>query len=423
VVRIRTPHADCPDRAAPSVPGVAAYLLTSLPLGLLWSAPLVLLAAAGALLAVVWVGLPLLALGLGLTRFAGGWERRRCAALLSRPVPPPYQGPVSWSRPLDSAWAAAGDPATGRDLRYLLLLPVLGVLDLAVLVPAVVVPATLVSLPAWFWALPTGEAALGPVSLDSWPRAVAAALVGLGAGWVAGRTLRRYGRHRADLVARLLGPSRSDYLARRVAELTGRRQAAVRGQLDELRRVERDLHDGAQTRLVTLGIDLGLARQAVRADPGRAVTLLDRAQDAAEAALADLRAVVRGIAPPVLADRGLAAAVASLAASVPVDIDVRVDLDRRLPPLVESTAYHVVAESITNILRHSGGRGATVEIRDQEGRLRIRVTDDGRGGARPGDGTGLHGLADRVAGIDGALTVRSPAGGPTTIEADLPCDW
>jgi signal transduction histidine kinase len=223
----------------------------------------------------------------------------------------------------------------------------------------------------------------------------------------------------AWVVTRLLPPVREQELAERVDVLTRTRRGALDVQAAELRRIERDLHDGAQARLVALSMQLGRAEERL-ADRPEVAELLRRARGEASAAIAELRDLARGIAPPVLADRGLAAAVESLGkrAAIPVAVDVA--LDERPLPLVETAAYFVVAEALTNVAKHAGGAGARVAIAMEGERLVVEVADDGAGGADPRGG-GLQGLRHRVEALDGLLTVTSPPGEGTTIRAELPC--
>ena len=198
------------------------------------------------------------------------------------------------------------------------------------------------------------------------------------------------------------------------------RAGAVEAAEGELRRIERDLHDGAQARLVALGMSLGLAEQQLAADPTAARRLLEEARAAAEEALRELRDLARGIHPPVLADRGLEAALAALVARLPLPVRLDVDLPGRPPAAQEAAAYFVAAEALANASKHAGASQLAVRIVRADGMLVVRVEDDGRGGADP-QGRGLQGLAQRVAALDGSVRVVSPAGGPTTIEAVMPC--
>ncbi|MGW1229629.1 sensor histidine kinase [Streptomyces sp. NPDC001478] len=228
----------------------------------------------------------------------------------------------------------------------------------------------------------------------------------------------------ADWTRALLTPPQSAALAARVAELTESRAGAVEAHGAELRRIERDLHDGAQARIVALSMRIGLAKQLLDRDPAAARQRLDEAQDGVDAALAELRHVVRGIHPPVLTDRGLAGAVRALAAdcAVPVAVDLDgIDETNRLPAAVEAAAYFVVAEALTNIGKHSGATAATVRIHRAPGTLSVAIGDDGHGGAEERGGSGLVGIRRRIAALDGTTRISSPLGGPTDIEVELPC--
>lgn len=219
---------------------------------------------------------------------------------------------------------------------------------------------------------------------------------------------------------RLLPGTKRD-LVERVDVLTRTRSGALDAQAAELRRIERDLHDGAQARLVALSMQLGRAEQRLAGRTDTATyELVRQARQEASAAIAELRDLSRGIAPPVLADRGLAAAAEALARRSPMPVTVEADLSARLLPVVESAAYFVVAESLTNVVKHSPGATATVRLYVERQRLHVVVRDDGRGGAIP-DGGGLSGLRSRVEALDGTLTIDSPPDGGTTIHAELPC--
>jgi signal transduction histidine kinase len=212
--------------------------------------------------------------------------------------------------------------------------------------------------------------------------------------------------------------AREQELVERVGELTRTRRGALDVQAAELRRIERDLHDGAQARLVALTMKLGRAEERL-ADQPAVADLVREARGEASAAIAELRDLARGIAPPVLADRGLEAAVEALARRAPIPVTVDAKVERRPPPVIETAAYFVVAESLTNAAKHAGGASARVWIRDRRGRLMIAVTDEGRGGADPGGG-GLTGLRHRVEALDGTLNVTSPSGAGTIVRAELP---
>jgi signal transduction histidine kinase len=318
---------------------------------------------------------------------------------------------------------AVVDPTTRRELRWLARHASLGLLlgFCGVLLP--LMAARDITFPLYWWLLPADatSTSLGIGVTRTWADALVSAPLGL--GWTAiilgltpgmARLQARPGR--TFLAA---GPDTD--LSLRVAELTATRAAALDAHATELRRIERSLHDGTQNRLVTVTVLLGAARRMVARDPSAADELLERAQSAAEQALSELRSVARGILPPVLADRGLAGALTGLAASCPVPCRIDVEAPERCAASVEATAYFVVAETLTNIAKHSGARQAGVTVRSRGGRLQLHITDDGRGGADEAGGSGLTGIRNRIAAHDGTLELASPPGGPTTLKVELPC--
>lgn len=315
------------------------------------------------------------------------------------------------------------DPTTRRELRWLARHATLGFLlgTTAVLLPLLAVRDSL--FPAYWRLMPkdTTSTSLGFGQAQTWADALAVALLGL--GWVAiivGLT-PGMARSQAAPGRRLLSAGPDADLSLRVAELTATRAAALDAHATELRRIERSLHDGTQNRLVTVTVLLGAACRMAARDPAGADELLERAQGAAEQALAELRTVARGILPPVLADRGLEGALSGLAANCAVPCRTDVEVPQRCAASVEATAYFVVAEALTNIAKHSAAGQATVTVRSHAGRLHLTVTDDGRGGADEDGGSGLAGIRRRVAAHDGAISLSSPEGGPTTLEVELPC--
>jgi signal transduction histidine kinase len=223
----------------------------------------------------------------------------------------------------------------------------------------------------------------------------------------------------AALWQHLAGAEREQQLEQRVDVLTRTRRGALEVQDAELRRVERDLHDGAQSRLVALTMQLGRAEERLSDQP-EAAALVRQARDEAGAAIRELRDLARGIAPPVLADRGLGAALEALAQRSAVDAQVRVAVTERLPAVLETAAYFVVAEALTNVVKHAQATAAWVDVHQHEGALVASVSDDGRGGADPG-GSGLMGLRTRVEAVDGTLAVQERPGGGTIVRAEMPC--
>ncbi|MEU8659400.1 sensor histidine kinase [Actinoplanes philippinensis] len=398
--------------------GVAAIglALTNLPL---------LVVAVGALVLapVPYLGLALVPWTMTLVRKRADLERRRASqigVLVSRPYHPLPERAVAdgWER---FRWTVT-DPATWRDLAWLapgavvglalgtigVLLPLYGLLGLAL-------------TPSWIW-LGTGWYGYGAVwSIDTFP----AGLVSVPQGVIilaAGLWMAPWLRRVDALFARLLlAPTRAAELRLRVTQLTVTRAGTVDAQAAELRRIERDLHDGAQARLASLSMMIGLADNLIDRDPAEAHKLLAEARMSSRAALAELRDLVRGIHPPVLAERGLDGAVRALALSLPIPITVDVDLPGRPDLPLESAAYFAVAEALTNVIRHSRAHHGSVFSRHAAGLLTMVVTDDGRGGADPAGGTGLRGIERRLAAFDGTIVLSSPPGGPTVITMELPC--
>jgi len=436
---------------APSLAGpraAAGFLLTSFPIAVLWFLVLAPPVMLGALLAAVWV--VAVAVAYALLRWTGGpWrrtlgrglalisapltalsvrgaqaERRRIAGSLGYPVRTPYRRTPQGSL-LDRAWARAGEPAAWRDLAYLLLLLPLGALEFVGVVAAFLAVVGTMTLPAWlFVAFPEGAPLWGEVRIDTLPEALVVVLAGLPVCvLVAYLVVAGASRAHGALGVTLLGPSRSARLAERVEALTESRSRAMEAALAERRRIERDLHDGAQQRLVSLAMDLGLAKKKLGEDPGAARELVEEAHSEAKRALSEIRALVRGIHPAILTDRGLDAALSALAARSPIPTLVDVKLEKRLPEAIETTAYFVAAEALSNAAKHSGASDASVAVRREqapEDRLVVEVTDDGAGGAAQVAGGGLSGLADRLAAFDGRLFVQSPGGGPTLVRAEMP---
>ncbi|MBV9094341.1 MAG: sensor domain-containing protein, partial [Streptosporangiaceae bacterium] len=317
-------------------------------------------------------------------------------------------------------WRLLTERATWAEIGYAVLrLPVSAVM-LTLSVAAWAAGLVMLTLPLYDSSLPSGGAEIGGTVLRGTPTMAAAAVLGLIVLLAAAQLTRGLAAADAAMSRRLLGPRRD--LAARVSELERSRERVVDAAEAERRRIERDLHDGAQQRLVSLAMDLGMAKARFAEDPDAARDLVDQAHAQAKEALAELRSLVRGVHPPVLTDRGLDAALSGLAALCPVPVDVHVDVPVRPKPSVEAVAYFVVAEALTNVAKHSRASHAkvVVEGRGYPGTLTVMVSDDGVGGA-DARGPGLTGLADRVSGVDGRLSVESPAGGPTIIAAELPC--
>ena len=396
------------------------HLLTGLFLGSLVFVLVVTFAAAGVGLVVVFLsGILVLAATLWLCAQFGRAERARFALMLGRLIPapvPPAATLTGWRR----LWRITWSSPTWRQFGYALLRLPLSVVQVCVLLVVWAAALALITLPAYSFALPRGGPVLGGQVVRGPGQLAGAVVVGLlvllAAPWVTQALALLDGA----VAGRLLGPGRRADLTARIGELETSRAQVVDAAEHERRRIERDLHDGAQQRLVSLAMELGRARAKFGTDPQAAEEIVGQAHDQAKEALSELRNLVRGVHPPVLSDRGLDAALSGLAARCPAPVTVRVDLPQRPPAAVEAIAYFVVAEALTNIAKHAHAAHAEVSVSRSGDLLLVVITDDGTGGADPA-GQGLSGLAARVAGVDGRLSVISPAGGPTSIEAALPC--
>ncbi|MFG1808224.1 sensor histidine kinase [Streptomyces sp. NPDC049040] len=346
-------------------------------------------------------------------------QRRRYRALVGKDLPrPAVPGP---GRNRKAAVRRLTSRALWRQACYHAVAgPLLAVLDLAVLAvwAAALVAA---SLYVWIWALPPQWRVtdVGYTVQAAYITAGGLALLFLGPR-LTGAVVRLDTRT-AEV---LLGPSRTEKLARRVADLAESRAGVLDAADAERRRIERDLHDGAQQRLVSLAVNLGLARATLGDLPEEARRVIDQAHREAKEAIAELNNLVRGLHPAVLEDRGLDAALSGVAAHLTIPVRVAVDLPRRPSPTVEAVAYFVVSEALTNVAKHAQASRADVTVERFGETLLVVVTDDGAGGAdlaASGGGTGLAGLAQRVASVDGTFSCHSPAGGPTVITVELPC--
>lgn len=396
---------DVAERAGAAVLRVLRHHL----MALACAALLLLLMVGVALVPLFGIGVPVLAEVLALVRSAASWQRRRVAADLGVVIPDPY--PPDPPHPPGTVLARVRRlvraSATWRDLAWLVWHGVVGgSAGAAMIALGLAAYAILTSADS-----AVGYAVTGLLSL----LIVAVALliaVPLDRGQA--------------LMSRwwLAPPGRRDSTSARIDELTRTRATTVDARAAELRRIERDLHDGVQARLVSLGLSIGLARAALPHGPtgsARADALLVDAQQAVGTTLDELRALIRGIHPPVLAERGLAGAVEALALTAAVPVGVTVDLPERFEPAVESAMYFAAAEALTNLSRHAHAENAHLELAHHDHRLELVVVDDGVGGADPERGSGLRGVGDRLAAFDGIMTVTSPHGGPTEIRMELPC--
>jgi signal transduction histidine kinase len=357
-----------------------AHLLANLPVALIGFVYVVTVLFTGVGLTVTVIGVPLLAVGLMGARLLGRLERARARALLGVRVDEPSPLPLGGNRGggfFNHLWMRLKDPVGWRTVLY-----------------------EFVRLP---WGTFTFTIALTSLFV-LWPVLpyIARGLTNVDRAMVRG----------------LLSPS--DELERRIAELESDRGVVVDTAAADLRRIERDLHDGAQARLVNLAMGLGLAKEKLLEDPDSAAVMVEEAHGEVKLALQELRDLARGIHPAVLTDRGLDAALSSVASRCTVPVKVTADLDSRPVAAIEGIAYFTVSELLQNVSKHSGAKSASVDVWRADDRLLIQVWDDGRGGARLDGGTGMRGLADRLDAVDGLFVIDSPPGGPTVVTAELP---
>ncbi|MFJ1965581.1 sensor histidine kinase [Streptomyces massasporeus] len=396
----------------------ACYLLTGAVTGAVVLVGIVLSVTAGGVLALALVGLPVL-LGTALAGIpVAALERFRLRLVDAEPASDQHRSP---GEPGLRAWLSTRlrERATWRELGHALLFAgLLWPVDALAFAVFLLGPLSVVATPLLLASL--GEAKVLKVWLVStWPAALGWAVLGLVLLLLGAYLLGVLAGARAGLARLLVAPREAD-LGARVVELARSRVRLVDAFEAERRRIERDLHDGAQQRLVALTMTLGLAR--LDAPPGPLADQLAKAHQEAGTALAELRELIHGIHPKVLADYGLEAAVADAADRSAVPVDVDLELPGRLSPAVEAAAYFVVCEALANVGRHSGASRAEVSGGHRDGRLLLRIRDDGCGGARAGQGSGLTGLADRVSVLDGRLSLSSPPGGPTLLRVEIPCD-
>jgi signal transduction histidine kinase len=373
------------------------------------------------LLVLALVGLPLLGLTLRLATYFAVAERARIGLMLGTPIPAwPAGSRAGYRWGIVPRWRMLTERATWGEIGYSLLRLPVSAVAATVSLAAWTAALVLLTLPLYDKYLPSGGARIGDVVFTGTATLATSAALGLALLLIAPQLTCGFGRLDASLSRGLLGPP-SD-LAARVIELETSRERVVDAAEAERGRIERDLHDGAQQRLVALAMDLGRAKARFADDPDGARVLVDQAHAQAKEALTELRNLVRGVHPPVLTERGLDAALSGLAALCPIPVEVHVDVPVRPRASVEAVAYFVVAEALTNVAKHSRASHAKVMVEGHgfPGTLTVMISDDGIGGAKA-DSLGLSGLADRVSGVDGRLSVESPSGGPTIIAVELPC--
>ncbi|HEU5384662.1 MAG TPA: sensor histidine kinase [Streptosporangiaceae bacterium] len=356
-------------------------------------------------------------------RLSGQW----CGVPIAEPYRgyrEPDPGASTWRRFGQACGQLLSEPATWRDLAWMTLDPLL--VWVLPFIPITIIAWGLfgVIMPA-VWN-PIGQAGgsnwYAFIHVTNWLTALLSVPLGIAfialGGWLAPFFLRWYGQAARSMLA----PTKQAALEQQVAHLSVSRAEAVDTGAAEIRRIERDLHDGAQARLVAMGMTLSAAEQMLDQNPTAARALLLEARDSSAKALTELRDLVRGIHPPVLADRGIGEAVRALAMDSPLKIRVTNELPGRPPAPVESASYFAVSELLANASKHAGACQVWIDMRYERGMLRIDVGDDGRGGANPSEGTGLRGIERRLSAFDGILALSSPPGGPTVATMELPCE-
>jgi signal transduction histidine kinase len=397
----------------------AVYLLLSLGLGTTWFVILVVGLSTGIGLLITLLGIPILIGVLYATRPMADLERALVAGLLEERTAGRYRRPQR-----NGAWASItarlAEPQTWKDVAYLACQFPLGIVWFALTLVAILLPPSLILAPVYFW-IPDDHIDVFFWHIDSWLEAIALVPIGVLLIVPARYLIDGMGIAHAYWARLLLHSEPDPELTAEVVDARSAQARIIAAADAERRRIERDLHDGAQQRLVALSLKLGMARKRLGDDAdGLTLRLVDEAHEESRAALVELRDLARGIHPSVLTDRGLAAALHELAGRSSVPTEVVEAPEARLQPAVESTAYFVVAECLANVGKYAHASEATVRVRCEVGRLVVEVVDDGIGGAEAVRGSGLRGLADRVSALSGTLEVASPPGQGTRVRAEIP---
>ncbi len=394
------------------------YLLLSFPLGLTWFVVLVVGLSLGFGLAITLIGIPLLIGMVWVIRWMAQVERLCVHGLVGIDVTAHYRRPKAPGLGKQIV-TRLGDPQTWKDLVYLVAQFPLGLLWFVISVTLVSLALGLVAAPLYYWAIP-GGIQVGILTIDTLPLALVAVPFGALACWLTWHIVDLLGGLHGAWAQLLLGSCPDPELTARVDEMRSSQARIIEAGDEARRRIERDLHDGAQQRLVALSLKLGMARKRLEAGEGPAGALVAEAHEESKLALAELRDLARGIHPAILTERGLGPAIEELASRATVPVAVEEVPDGRLTPSAEAAAYFVVAECLANVAKYAQAGEATVRARREVGRVVVEVSDDGIGGADPAAGSGLRGLADRVEALGGALTVRSAPDQGTTVRAEIP---
>jgi signal transduction histidine kinase len=398
-------------------------LLLDLVVGVVWFTVFTTLITTGASLLITLIGLPILTATFYLARAAAHVERIRARALLDTDIRSPLRKPAKGDGVWHKLVAPFADRTTWKELFYLWLVqPVQSIVNFTVAVVAWSVPLWAITLPIYAvtWKRAAPELWSGE-KLDTWGEVIPVAIAGLIVLPLAPWIIRAFARADAAVARWGLSESRTRALEERVAELRETQARSVDIAMADRRQIERDLHDGAQQRLLSLGMDLGMALEKFESDPDGARALVGDAHAELQRAIAELRNLARGIHPAVLTDRGLDAALSALAARSPIPVTLDVQLQGRPAASVEATAYFIVAEALANAAKHAHASAITIRVRQDDHRVHVEVADNGIGGATQQPDGGLAGLADRASSVEGSLRISSPEGGPTIVAAELPC--
>jgi signal transduction histidine kinase len=407
------------DLLDPRTYGRIGYLLLALPLGIIEFTFLVTAISVGVGTAVTLIGIPVLIFTVYAWRWLAGVERQLIGALTGIRIPTPYRAERPGASWWDKLKARLADPATWKDLVFLLLQLPLGIVSFVIAAVVLSVKAGALFAPAYYWAIPDGID-VGLFRVDTLPEALALVPLGALVAFIGIPALGALGRLYGQLAAVLLGSDTDPELTAEVSDLRDARSRIIAAADAERRRIERDLHDGAQQRLVALALTLRMAeKRAGEGDP-EAGELVRNAAEEAGLALNELRNLARGIHPAILTNRGLAAALDDLASRATLPVEIVATPTVRLPEPVEAAAYFVVSECLANVSKHSGASSAEVSVTLAGGRVAVSVSDDGVGGAKLDGGSGLQGLVDRVGAVNGSLALQSPPGEGTRVVATIP---
>jgi signal transduction histidine kinase len=403
------------------------FFILHFPLAIAWFVITVVTLSISAGTLVIWVGVPLLSGGILVWRGAAMLERRLAGIAFRVPIADPYRKLPNGS--LWAKWKALfADWATWKDFAFLQLSFPIAIAEFVVTVTLWVTSLSLMFAPV-VRLIPGNDAdfyvsgSFGRYDMDSPVTSIPMVPVGVLLAIVTLYVVRGMGLAHGAFAKLLLSPSETQALRARAAQLQSSRARGVDAAESERRRIERDLHDGAQQQLLAVAMDLGRARAKLEDDPQGAEALIQQAHAGAKEAIAELRNLARGIYPAILTDRGLDAAISAVAARADVPVEVEFELTERPPAAVESIAYFIVSEALTNVTKYARATRAAVRVCREDNWVVVEISDNGVGGATATQGGGLSGLADRAATIDGILTVNSPLGGPTVVRADLPCVW